>query len=285
MNLNENLNSNKISLESGQNNKTDRIPRILSLVLIIVILVSLGAVYYLGYKIKQQNLVNNENKESVVMDNNEKSLITQRANFSIQSPIPSPTISEALAINLSEVWSLGTDTYSNTKLNITVDYPSYFEVVDFDSQEKIKTFPRGTGLEASVKLPLDQSNFLVVFKTPDIIPYEQYCSSDMRVSVQQFNNSRQLTLDEFIEERNNIYPGDGVMESFSNYKKNLISSEIPKINSYVFEGIIFERPVKEVYFDHKDNIYEFHLAGGCHGLGLQEAERVFDTILRKVKLL
>lgn len=107
----------------------------------------------------------------------------------------------------------------------------------------------------------------------------------MTVSVEQYDNEQNIILSNFIANLKKSYPADGVSEDFEVYKKNLSESQLPKAGSLVFEGIIGENPVKEVYFTNKDKVYEFGLIGNC-GTGSKyskDAEKVFDKMLTSIK--
>jgi hypothetical protein len=181
-------------------------------------------------------------------------------------------------VKLSNAWSAGTKTYGNSKLNISFDYPSYFT-------------------ETAVKS--ETARFSVRFETPDIKYaasgnlsedakiWSEVCENKMTVLVQEFDNKKGTSLYDFIAELYKSYPGNGVTESFESYRKNLNETNSPRTGSYVFEGIVFENPVKTVFFVNNDSIYSFTLRGNCDtgGQYTKEAQNVFDKIIGSIKFL
>lgn len=213
--------------------------------------------------------------------------------------IPSPTPSDN-AVKLSDAWNLGTKTYSNPKIDITFDYPSYFELQETDTQTENAKWAAQYKNDPNVRQPLYKSSFFVTLSTPEIQPktsssdetkYEQeisdICNNKMRVSVQMYNNPQNLALYNFIADLEKSYPGNGVTETFDTYKKDLKATTLPKTDSYVFEGIVGENPVKTVYFTNKGKVYTFGLIGNCDtgGQYTPNADKVFENILKSIKYL
>ena len=109
----------------------------------------------------------------------------------------------------------------------------------------------------------------------------------MSVSVSKYDNNQNFSLYDFIADQQKTYPGDGRTETIDMYKKGLKPTDVPKLGSYVFEGVIGENPVKTVYFTNNGKVYSFDLIGNCNtgGKYTPDAEAVFDTMLKSVKYL
>lgn len=225
------------------------------------------------------------------------------------SSTPSPTLVEQSKpspnqtggiVKLSDAWNLGTKTYSSPNINITFDYPSYFELRETDVVAENAKWATQYKNDPNVRQPLYKSSFFVTLSTPELEPktsssdeikYEQeisdICDNKMRVSVQMYNNSQNLTLYNFIADLQKSYPGDGITETFDTYKKGLKSTTLPKADSYVFEGVVGENPVKTVYFTNKEKVYTFGLIGNCNtgGQYTPDADKVLQSILKSIKYL
>ena len=213
--------------------------------------------------------------------------------------IPSPTpITNTTVVPLANAWAQ-TKTYANPIIDISFNYPSYFEVRVVDIKKENKDWADKYRNDPNVRQPLYKSNFAASFFTPEVnveavsnlpVGVENYrfvCDNKMTVSVSKYDNSKGLSLYDYIAKLNKTYPGDGITESFDTYKKNLTQTSLPKAGSYVFEGIMGENPVKVVYFTNKNNVYAFHLIGNCDtgGQYTKDADKVFGDILSSVKFL
>lgn len=242
---------------------------------IVLVLVVGGAVYYLGIQKNQPSTPTNQAQNTVPTVSSQNS--------------PIPTVSPAPLTKLSDAWTLGTKTSTSPKINITFEYPSYFETKETDIQKENKEWADKYKNDPNVRQPRYRSNFYASFSTPnqELATNQEFCDNKISVSVQQYDNPQNMTLYDFIADLNKSYPGDGRTEPFETYKKNLIQSQLPKVGSYVFEGIIGEDPVKEVYFTHNNKVYEFHLIGNCDtgGQYTPDAEAVFDNMLKSIKYL
>ena len=234
--------------------------------------------------------------------NNNKS---ENTNSEVISPSPtasaavipsSDPITKNTVVPLVNAWAK-TKTFTNPDIDISFDYPIYFESQTVDIKKENKDWADKYKNDPSVKQPLYGSVFTARFFTPEIsaeavtnLPpgvenYSFVCDNNMRVSVSKYDNSEGLSLYDYIAKLNKTYPGDGVTESFDTYKKNLTQTSLPKASSYVFEGIIGENPVKEVYFTNKGSVYEFHLTGNCDtgGQYTKDADKIFQNILSSIK--
>lgn len=201
-------------------------------------------------------------------------------------------------INLSNAWGLGTEVYSNPEIGIAFEYPRYFTVNEIDTEKENREWAEKYP-QPEVKKPRYRASFVVSLFTPEIqVPeaedmiesanvFREICDNKMGVSVQKYDNSKKLSLFDFIADLNATYSGGGRTETFDTYKKYLTKTQLPTNDSYLFEGMIAENPVKEVYFTHKSVVYKFHLIGNCHtgGKYTTDAESVFDNILRSIKFL
>lgn len=209
------------------------------------------------------------------------------------TPPPTQTLPSSVqtgdVVKLSNAWNLGTKTYSNPKISIAFDYPSYFETKETDIQKANKEWLDKYKNIPSVKQPLYRSNFSASFYTPnqELATTQEFCDNKMSVSVQQYDNSQNLSLYDFIADLQKTYPGGGITETFDTYKKGLKPTTLPKEGSYVFEGIVGENPVKAVYFTNKGNVYTFGLIGNCNtgGQYTSEADKILQNMLNNVKYL
>lgn len=220
------------------------------------------------------------------------SISRQTVSYSTPTPYVTPS-SEKTIIKLSDAWKLGTKTYSNPKIRITFEYPLYFDVNETDIEKENRDWSEQYKNNPDVKQPLYRSSFQARFFTPELESgsdsnmYREICDNKMSVSVQKYDNNQNLPLYDFIADLNATYPGGGITETFDTYKKSLTKISIPKEDSYIFTGIIGENPVKEVYFDKNNTVYQFHLIGNCDtgGKYTEDAEKVFIQILGSVKIL
>lgn len=219
----------------------------------------------------------------------------------LPSTTPSPTITSQLnpspnqtgeVVKLYSAWSLGTKIYSNPTIGITFEYPSYFETKESDVQKANKEWADKYKNDPNVKQPLYRSNFSASFYTPDqeLAVNQEFCDNNMSVSVQQYDNAQNLSLYDFIADLQRTFPGDGITETFDTfdtYKKGLKSTVVPKEGSYVFEGIVYENPVKTVYFTNKEKVYTFELIGNCDtgGKYTPDADKILQNMLNSVKYL
>lgn len=199
-------------------------------------------------------------------------------------------MSVSTIVKLADAWGLGTKIYSNPKINITFDYPSYFNIKETDVVKENADWQAKYKNNSEVRQPLYKSSFYVSFSTPDIYPIEDksvttYCDNRMSVSVQRYENSQSLSLYDFIADLNKTFPGNGIIDTFDTYKRGLKPTNTPKENSYVFEGIVGENPVRTVYFTNKSEVYTFGLIGNCNtgGQYTPDADKVFQNILRTIK--
>lgn len=255
-------------------NQKGDIPILIALGVLIIAVIAGGA-YYLGTtKNKSQSQVQ---------------VFTQSPTPSIQAT-PTPTSSNNL-VQLSYAWNLGTKTYTNPKVGITFDYPSYFDVKEIDIQKENADWAAKYKNSPEVRQPLYTSTFYTTFNTtpndPSAPVNREICDNKMSVSVQKFDNPKNLSLYDFIADSHKTYPGDGITETFETYKKDLKPTTLPKEGSYVFEGIIGENPVKTVYFINKGVVYTFGLIGNCDtgGQYTPDANKVFENILKSIKYL
>lgn len=239
---------------------------ILILVGILIILAVAGGAYYLGRQTTPKS-----SSASVV-------------NSQPSSENPSPTV-----VKLSDAWNLGTKTYANPKIDITFQYPKYFIVTEVDIDRKNADFLIKYKDDPNVKQPLYSSTFSAVFDThkPRDPVSQEICDNKMTVSIQKYDNTKELPLYDFISDINKSYPGDGMTETFDTYKKSLKSTNLPKEDSYVFKGIIGENPVKTVYFVNKGKVYTFNLFGNCDtgGQYTPDADAVFENMLKSITYL
>lgn len=203
---------------------------------------------------------------------------------------PSPSTSARKVVPLTTAWSLGTKTYSNPKIDITFEYPSFFKVEERDIQKANQEWAEKYKNDPDARQPLYKSSFHAILSTPGE-PSEpvnqEICENKMSVSVQKYDNSQNLSLYNFIADLQKTYPGDGITETFETYKKDLKQTNIPQDGSYVFKGIVFENPVKTTYFIHKGKVYTFGLIGNCDtgGQYTPDASRVFESMLKSVKFI
>lgn len=227
------------------------------------------------------------NKSSFSQPTTQKSQINQSVK---PSPSSLPSKVSTTVTLLSNAWNLGTKTYSNPKINITFEYPSYFEEKEVDIQKENTEWADKYKNDPNVRHPLYKSSFYTSFSTLDIYPIldelvREYCDNRMTVSVQQYDNPQNMTLYDFIANLHKTYPGDGITETFDTYKKGLTKTQLPKVDSYVFEGIVGENPVKTVYFTNQGKVYTFGLIGNCDtgGQYTKDAEVVFGKILGSIR--
>lgn len=238
---------------------------------IILIAGVVGGIYLLGIK--------KNSSQSLQQTSNQTSQI------SVQ-----PTASSPKVVLLLTAWSLGTKIYSNPKIDITFEYPSSFEVEETDIQKANQEWTEKYKNDPNIRQPLYQSTFYTTFSTPgkpsDPVNQE-ICDNKMSVSVQKYDNSQNLSVYNFIADLYKTYPGDGRTETFDTYKKSLKPTNILQDGSYVFEGIVGEKPVKNVYFTNKGKVYTFELMGNCYtdGQYTPEANKVFENIIKSVKFL
>lgn len=212
-----------------------------------------------------------------------------------QSPTPTiqttpvPTQSNNV-VRLSDAWVLGTKTFANPKIDITFDYPSYFNVKGIDIVKENADWQAQYKNNPQVRQPLYTSTFYTTFSTPgepsDPVNRE-ICDNKMSVSVQKYDNPKNLSLYDFIADSHKTYPGDGITETFETYKKDLKAATLPKESSYEFEGIVGENPVKTAYFTNGVKVYTFGLIGNCDtgGQYTPDADKVFQNMLMSVKFL
>lgn len=204
------------------------------------------------------------------------------------------------AVELSKAWGLGTLRYSNPKINIAFEYPSYFELRETNVEKDNEAWAKEYKNNPSVRQPLYKSSFYLVLSTPNFQPksssddtasyakeVDDICTNTMRISVQMYTNSKRMMLYEFIANLNKEYSGNGITETFDTYKKNLKLTALPKESSYVFEGIVSENPVKTVYFMNGEKVYSFDLIGSCGtgGRYTDDADKVLTSMLKSVKFL
>ena len=180
-------------------------PILIILGVILVIGIVAGA-YYFGTNNKTQP---------------QTQVVTQTPSIqATSSPIPPSSV-----IKLSDAWNLGLKTYSSPKIDITFDYPSYFDVKEIDIQKENADWAAKYKDNPDVRQPLYTSNFYATFNTtpndPSAPVNREIWDNKMTVSVQKFDNSKNLSLYDYIADSHQTYPGDGITETFETYKKDL----------------------------------------------------------------
>ena len=240
---------------------------------VVVLLVVLGAIAYYSTSVKKQS-----------------SQTTQQSttNLPSQSPVTSKTSTSIVL--LSNAWILGTQTYSNSKADITFQYPNSFSKNEVDTVKENAAFKQKYPEVKNVPY----GDFFVSFYTPEA-PIEErqkstfdwttYDKNAMSISVDVYNNTTGTSLENFLKTH---YAGvgiDGKTPVYETLKKNLVSSNIPNTNSYVYVGALGENPQKKIFFTYKNKFYIFTLQGGT-GAGADyssEAEKIFDQVIGSIK--
>lgn len=252
---------------------------ILPVIGIFIVLGLLGGAYYLG--------VQKTNK--IVEDTNQVDFPPASKPISgIDNPSSTPTEKKDY-IPLKNIWNSARKVYKNQNLDFSFEYPDYFRVeevlIEKSNSDLARAYPDMTTDRAFLatfstpwthELNLDESNSNFV---------SEVCTNTMRFSVIKYLNKDNLILYDFIKRVNTRYAGNGIVETFDTYKKNLKETDFPKVGSYVFTGIVGENPKKHIYFVNNSNVYLFTLGGGCDtGAGYsQEAETVLNTLLENIK--
>lgn len=256
-------------------------PTLLALILIGILVAILGGSSYL-MNMNQAKTPLKITKQITPMISNTPSLSPKITSIASPSSSPSPE----KIILLSDAWNLGTKTYINSKIDITFDYPTYFKMYETDVDKENADWAKKYKNDPNARQPLYQSSFLVSFDSQDRSGpvTQEICENKMSVSVQKYDNDKHMKLYDFIADLHKTYAGDGITDTFTTYKKSLKTTDLPKENSYVFEGIIGENPVKEVYFENNGSIYLFHLMGNCDtgGKYTPQADAVFTQILTSI---
>lgn len=193
----------------------------------------------------------------------------------------------AQVINLSDAWKFGTSTYGDPELDITVVYPSFFDVNVRDAQAANTERLTDNISDPKVNHPPYARSFAVSFSTPNqqSPANREVCENKMSVSVSKYENNQNLALYDFIAR---LYEGElsnSQLAPFEAYKKDLLPSVLPKPGSYVFEGYVGENPVKTVYFTTQGSVYSFGLIGNCDtgGKYTAAAEAVFDDMVERIR--
>ena len=205
---------------------------------------------------------------------------------------PTPTGTSAAILQLSTIWSLGTENYTNSKIDLSFQYPKSFSKNEVDSIKENTSFKQKYPEIKSVPY----GDFFVSFYTPQA-PIEErqksnfdwtsYDQNSMSLGVDAYNNTQNTSLDDFLKIH---YAGvgiDGKTPVYETLKKNLKPSSAPTTNSYVYVGSLGENPHKKVLFSYKDKFYIFNLQGGT-GTGQQyssDAEKIFDQVITSIKFL
>ncbi len=248
-------------------------PLIIALIVVLIVGITIGT-YYLGtQKIHKSNSLSQITNPSPTPFTQSTPSLTQPNNV----------------MKLSDAWNLGTKTYSNPKIDIIFNYPSYFDVKEVDIQKENADWQAQYKNNPNVKQPLYTSTFYATFSTPnqESVSSQEMCDNKMNISVQKYDNPQSFSLYDFIADSHKTYPGNGITETFDTYKKDLKTTTLPKAGSYVFEGIVGENPVKTVYFTNKGKVYTFGLIGNCNtgGQYTPDADKVFESILKSIKYL
>jgi len=260
--------------------------------ILLLLFITGGGLYYLTMNYRQTTTVDMRSQEfspDIVSRSTQGQWLIGSVPLNIVgSSAPIHTSQQIDLINLSRAWSLGAKTYSNSKIDIIFDYPSYFQTRVIDVEKENMEWAEKYKDDQNVEQPLHLSSFYSVVYTPDISSeynHQILCDNKMTVSIQQYNNPKGLNLYDFVSDLNNKNSLDGQTNPM--YKNNLTQSHLPKTGSYIFKGVIGETPVKEVYFIHNRHVYRFSLIGNCDtgGQYSEDAEAVFDNILKGVKYL
>jgi hypothetical protein len=202
-------------------------------------------------------------------------------------------------------------TFSDPEINITFKYPKEFlDYTDFHylpenkllkDEEKLEEefhqkYPEAKRLKPSYYWPFfdfdtNYGNLTSIFNqemNQEILSYEQVCKSQIFVKMRAFYNPNNSSLYDVIEETNDyeIYFSGGPT-AFDFIQDNLISSNWPKTNSYIFKVVMGETNYKEVWFDYHNNVFLFSLTGGCDtgGVYSSDAEQLFDEIINTIEFL
>jgi hypothetical protein len=197
--------------------------------------------------------------------------VTEKTHTQEQVENPSKqTVSKI--IELSKIWEMGTQTYTNTRLDFTLEYPKILNVSS--SEDKY---------------------LRITFSTPDVsmgsyqqpgFDYNSYDENAMRVIITKFPNENNLSLDEVLAD---IYKGmgiDGKTQVIDTLRKDLKKTDFPIPGSLMHIGVLGESPSKRIYFSYKETVYEISLFGG-NGTGqgyTKDAENIFDQMIESIKL-
>lgn len=241
----------------------------------ILVLTLAGGAFYLGRQTTSKPSTNSVVSSQISPSNPSSTIYSQ------VTPAPASTV-----VKLANAWNLGTKTYSNPKVDITFQYPSYFIVKEVDIEKGNADWLTRYENDPNVKQPLYSSTFYATFDThkPEDPVSQEICDNKMTMSVQKYDNTKDLSLYNFIADIKKSYLGDGITETFDTYKKVLKSTNQPKEGSYVFEGIVGEKPTRTVYFLNKGKVYTFGLTGNCYSDGQYspDANTVFEKMLKSI---
>lgn len=250
------------------------------IVVIVLIALSVGGIggYMLGTK------QNNDTKTVTPTSSPSPTIIFE----------PTPTLPEQAKtlVKLADAWNLGVKTFSDPKINITFDYPSYFQTRVLDI-EKVNKEAKERADKYNQKPYVYDQAFDASFSTPEIDPVyytgdrQLRCDNTIGIGVTQYDNPQNMALYDFIDYLDKhafAQSGPAAMA----IRDKVTQSQLPKAGSYVYEAIYGEAGItKIVFFTNKDKVYEFNLNGGCD-LGdpyTQDGENVFDNMLKSVKFL
>lgn len=233
----------------------------IQIILIVLLIIGVLGVYYLK---------NNKTTSSINLD-------TENAASSSSQMYGLPNYAP---FNLSETWEGGLNTYTNPKMNISLKYPKSFSKTE---EEEMPTY-EGSAIFA-VRLLTPQAPKWELGK--EDFDWTSYDKNQMSVYIEVFNNSNNLSIEDFIKNKFNDIGIDGKTSTYVTLKKGLKETSSPKENSYVYEGILGENPIKKVMFAQKDKVYNLTLVGGTDtGAGYSDdAEQVFDRIISSIEFL
>lgn len=214
------------------------------------------------------------------------------------APIPSSTPAPTLPpfIKISDVWTNGTETYTNPRFDITFSYPSYF-IVKEETENKGKyrvsfsdPYTPWTIPENSYTTSLDKNN------TP------HKCNNSMDVNVTEIDNPQRLPLTSFFWQSAVGYAGQPLAITttpppqstpnvFYFYDKSALKPySIPKSGSYLeISGSEFpDDTIRNVYFSSGTHVYEFSAENKECNLGEQLSDdelALFANILQSITFI
>ncbi len=193
-------------------------------------------------------------------------------------------------ISLSNVWSLGTKTYSNPKIDILINYPSSFIINEVDTVKENNLFRQ--------KYPeietVSYGSFFVSFHTPEAsvtarqkedFDWVTYDHNTMMIGVDVYDNKNGVSLEDFLKDH--YGPETAMGPLYEILKPGLKPSNSPKAGSYVHIGSLGENPQKHIFFSHKERFYIFTMSGG-NDTGAEyspEAEKIFDQMITSIQFL
>ena len=209
----------------------------------------------------------NWNKNSTKKD----AIIAQQNTYS-PALISKPTSSPVAIEDLEKIDVHGYSTFKNPESDVNFEYSNYFIL---DPMGQNQNNPPNYILGANFRTP-----YVTKAYTEDQnLDFEYLKDNTMSISfrIEKYTESSLLAqiTKSFSDDENSFNSRD-------NLKKYLKESDLPKKNSYVYEGVFGDGgPTKFYFFTHKDKFYVYALTGGFNS-GQQyssQAEKVFDKLV------